>query len=56
MKLADPLGFAPPNDEPTKLPVEDLGIPHLAKNERDVGHPSSVASTGGVSFYLLTAS
>jgi hypothetical protein len=26
-----------PNDKPTKLPVEDRGIPHLAKNERDVG-------------------
>jgi hypothetical protein len=44
------------NDKPTKLPVEDRGIPHLAKNERDVGHPSSVAGTGGLSFHLPTGS
>jgi hypothetical protein len=25
--------------------VEDSGIPHLAKNERDVGHPSFVEGT-----------
>jgi hypothetical protein len=25
---------------PIELPVEHRGIPHLAKNERDVGHPS----------------
>jgi hypothetical protein len=25
-----------------KLEGEDCGIPHLAKNERDVGHPALV--------------
>jgi hypothetical protein len=30
---------------PTELCVEARGIPHLAKNERDVGHPSSVVGT-----------
>jgi hypothetical protein len=29
--------------EPQKSPVQSIGIPHLAKNERDVGHPSFVA-------------
>jgi len=29
---------------PQKSPVQSSGIPHLAKNERDVGHPSSAAS------------
>jgi hypothetical protein len=38
------------------LPVEDRGIPHLAKNERDVAHPSSVAGTGGLSFLSRLAS
>jgi hypothetical protein len=45
-----------PNDKPTKSPVEDRGIPHLAKNERDVGHPISAAGTGGLSFDLPTRS
>jgi hypothetical protein len=27
------------------LQVESSGIPHLAKNERDVGHPAFVVST-----------
>jgi hypothetical protein len=29
---------------PVHLAVKIGGIPHLAKNERDVGHPSSVRS------------
>ncbi len=29
-----------------ELRVEEGGIPHLAKNERDVGHPAFVAGTG----------
>jgi hypothetical protein len=32
---------------PIELYVEFRGIPHLAKNERDVGHPIFVAGTGG---------
>ena len=28
---------------PRQLRGEGCGIPHLAKNERDVGHPASVA-------------
>src|SRR5579863_337154 len=28
--------------------VQHCGIPHLAKNERDVGHPGSVFRTGGI--------
>jgi hypothetical protein len=31
--------------DPTKLRSERCGIPHLAKNERDVGHPSLAAGT-----------
>jgi hypothetical protein len=27
------------------LPVRVSGIPHLAKNQRDVGHPSVFAQT-----------
>jgi hypothetical protein len=27
-------------------PVDSRGIPHLAKNERDVGHPSLVSELG----------
>jgi len=33
-------------DEPIALRVENRGIPHLAKNERDMGHPSSVDDMG----------
>ena len=33
--------FWPLHPEP--IPVKSSGIPHLAKNERDVGHPRSVA-------------
>jgi hypothetical protein len=28
---------------PRRLEGEACGIPHLAKNERDVGHPATVA-------------
>jgi hypothetical protein len=38
----NPRGFAA--NEQTNS-VEVRGIPHLAKNERDVGHPSVVAGT-----------
>jgi hypothetical protein len=31
---------------PEKLRVEVRGIPHLAKNEQDVGHPSFVVGIG----------
>ena len=31
---------------PTGTDIEVRGIPHLAKNERDMGHPCSVARTG----------
>jgi hypothetical protein len=30
---------------PIELRVEHRGIPHLAKNERDVGHPTFVTGT-----------
>jgi hypothetical protein len=53
---ADSSAASLPMNKPTNLPVEDRGIPHLAKNERDVGHPSSVAGTGVLSFHLPTGS
>jgi hypothetical protein len=28
------------------LTVDNCGIPHLAKNQRDMGHPSSVRERG----------
>jgi hypothetical protein len=31
---------------PMHLAVNSGGIPHLAKNERDMGHPSFVTGTG----------
>jgi hypothetical protein len=31
---------------PTRLAINIGGIPHLAKNERDMGHPSSVREPG----------
>ncbi len=37
-----------------ELPVEEGGIPHLAKNERDVGHPAFVAGTGNPFISLPT--
>jgi hypothetical protein len=37
-----------------ELRVEDRGIPHLAKNERDVGHPASVAGIGNPVISLPT--
>jgi hypothetical protein len=30
-----------------ELEIQSCDIPHLAQNERDVGHPRSVASTKG---------
>jgi hypothetical protein len=38
-----PLTLDPSNE----LSVKIGGIPHLAKNERDMGHPSSVREPGG---------
>ncbi len=37
-----------------ELRVEDRGIPQLAKNERDVGHPAFVAGTGNPVISLPT--
>jgi hypothetical protein len=35
---------------PLRAQIKVRGIPHLAKNERDVGHPSFVARKGWVKF------
>jgi hypothetical protein len=41
------LGFTPQRESAhRRFGVEVCGIPHLAKNERDVGHPSVVADRG----------
>jgi hypothetical protein len=32
---------------PMRLPVDISGTPHLAKNERDVGHPALVVERLG---------
>jgi hypothetical protein len=36
------------------LRVESGGIPHLAKNERDVGHPTFVTRTGSIGSTFVT--
>ena len=35
---------------PNKFGVESCGIPHLAKNERDMGHPRFRVGDGGGRF------
>ena len=36
------------------LQVEVCGIPHLAKNERDVGHPATAKGTGLIPYRVVT--